>query len=309
MPPIIAIIDTAFGDATAEASAVSRLGIHVEYRPDIGTDSSFFADPDVQAVLVRRRRLAGVDFDGMGNVRVVGRYGAGTDNIDLDQATDHGIAVVNVPDYCAEEVGQHALALILSSWRRLHASAQYDESDDWPRQRELHGIRPLSECVLGVVGAGRTGRELIRQAAPLFDRIVAWDPHNPPGKGAASAESLMHLLNSSDVVSLHCPLNDETRGMFDATAFAAMRPGSLLVNVARGHIIDAQALLNALDRNTPALAALDTIGSQPPEVIKQLKAHPSVVTTPHMAWYSARSIQLLRARTAIACADHLVFET
>ena len=296
------VVDVAFGDASVEHAVAGESGLAVRYCPGIDLDDPAFADPSVVGVLVRRRPIDADAIARMPHIRVIGRYGTGVDGLDVPAAQAAGIAIVSVPDYCAEEVGQHALALLLSAWRRIGASTRYDEHDPWTAVRSIGEIRPLSQCTLGIVGSGRTGGELARQAAPLFSRICMWDPRRPAPPGTHAAASLSGLLRACDVVSLHCPLTDETRGMLDAEMLAQMRAGSLLVNAARGEIVDANALLDGLDSGRPAAAALDVLGTADADLRERFRAHPAVTVTPHLAWYSTRSLQRLRQEVTRRCA-------
>lgn len=214
--------------------------------------------------------------------------------------------MIPVPDYAVEEVARHSLALMLASWRRLPAADRLAREGGWAEWETLMPIEPLSEQTLGLVGLGRIGREAAREAAGLFGGIVAHDPligDRFPGVEMVAFDELLAL---SGVVSLHLPLTPETTYLMDADRLGRMRPGSLLVNVSRGGLIDPAALLRGLDAGRPGLAALDVLSREPPAADDPLLAHPAVLFSNHIAWYSTRSVPRLRSMLAGRCAAALV---
>lgn len=232
-------------------------------------------------------------------LQVVGRAGTGVDNIDLDAARRHDVPVVNVPDYAVDEVATHALSLLLACLRRV---GTYDRSVragewDWTEGRL---IERLAGGTVGIVGFGTIGRRFARRLAGFDVDILAYDPYvgsaEMTERDARHAE-FEHLLREADAVSIHAPLTEETRGMFDAGAFAAMDDQSILVNTARGPIVDETALESALMDGQLAAAALDVRATEPPDS-SSLAAMETVVSTPHAAWYSEQSREELNRTVA-----------
>jgi D-3-phosphoglycerate dehydrogenase len=303
----IAVVEEGYGDIEFESRAAGALGVEVVYRPCESTQDVVEAARGFDGILVRYLRVDGPLLDQLPSVRVVGRYGVGVDNVDVDAATERGVAVVNVPDYCTEEVAEHAAALIFSAWRKLPQAAALIKAGRWDDWAALEPIRPLSECTLGLVGTGRISRELLRKVGPSFGRVLAFDPYASEGlPDGVEQNELDALLGASDVVSLHCPLTAETHHLMNRERLALMRPDSLLVNVSRGGLIDTTALLDALAEGRPGSAALDVLETEPARADDPIANHPQVLLSPHVAWYSTRSEELLRTYLAERCAKHLL---
>jgi lactate dehydrogenase-like 2-hydroxyacid dehydrogenase len=209
--------------------------------------------------------------------RIIVRAGVGYDQIDIDAAAARGVAVCNVPDYGTTEVADHAIALMLGLARGLvsyHQRLLADPYAGWhwsgaPLVRRLRGLR------FGAVGLGRIGTATARRAAALDMQVAFFDPYLADGTelglGCARAASLKELLEQSDVISLHCPLNAETRHMLDAQALASVKPGALLINTARGSLVDLVALEEALREGQLDGAGLDVLPGEPPD-----PAHPLI---------------------------------
>lgn len=299
----LVVLDAGFGDVTLEAAAAAPYGVEVS---EAAPGSSFLAaGTGADGVLVRYSPIP-ADLIERSGWRVIGRYGVGVDNVDLDAATRRGTAVVNVPDYCIEEVASHAAALILGGWRKLDRSRQLIGDGRWDDWGALQPLRPLSDCTLGLVGVGRIGAEVARMCAPFFGRIVAFDPAGAPA-GVARVE-LDELFAVADVVSLHCPLNAATANVVDASRLASMKPDALLVNVSRGGLVDQVALAAALRAGRPGGAALDVLTTEPPEPDDPLLDAPNLILTNHVAWLSDASIGRLRSLVAGRCAAFLAGE-
>jgi len=224
------------------------------------------------------------------SLQVVGRSGIGVDNIDVAAAEREGIVVVNVPDYCIDEVSTHALALALACLRRLDS---YDEAIeggtwDWALGRP---IRRLAGSTVGLVSFGAIARRLASKLQGFDLSVVAYDPYVPAYRMAdfgVEKVGFEELLAESGIVSIHAPLTDETRGLFDAEAFEAMREDAVLVNTARGPIVEEDALVDALDSGAIDSAGLDVREEEPPGE-SPLHGRDDVVLTPHVAWYSEAS--------------------
>jgi D-3-phosphoglycerate dehydrogenase len=210
------------------------------------------------------------------------------------------VQVCNVPDYGMNEVSDHALGLMLALVRKLPFMTDLTRNGVWDYRRSIP-VRRLGVLTVGVLGVGRIGALFARKAAALGCRVVAFDPRRPdlakryPDIAFLSFED---LLATSDVVSLHCPLSPETRNLIDAAALARMKPDAVLINTARGGIVDEAALADALKRGALGGAALDTVAAEPLPATSPLRGAPNFLATPHMAWYSEESAEELNRKVA-----------
>jgi D-3-phosphoglycerate dehydrogenase / 2-oxoglutarate reductase len=222
-------------------------------------------------------------------VRVIGRAGVGVDTIDLEAAQAAGITVVNQPAYGTREVASHAVAMLLALQRRICELDAFVRQG-WSGSPVLKPMKPLDELVVGLVGNGRIGRATAEMLTGLVGHIISFDPAYPPvPPGVEPVTELKELLVRSNVVSLHLPLTPESAGMVDATFLATMTPGSLLINVSRGGLVDETALADALESGQLAGAALDVFPTEPlPPTSPILKAK-NTVLSPHVAAYSDRA--------------------
>lgn len=303
----LVIVQNAFGDTDLERAAAARYEVEVLDQRDC--DDIPEAVGDAEGVLVQFTPFGEDVIARCPSLHVIGRYGVGVDNVDVQAASRRGIAVVNVPDYCIEEVASHAVALLLAAWRKLPLSADLVRSGRWQDWQELRPIPPLSEATLGLVGVGRIGNEVVRQAGGLFSRVLAYDPMAAAASEGVQLVEFDELLTTSDVVSLHCPLTPETRQLMDAGTLGRMRQGSVLVNVSRGGLVDVEALVDALDARRPGFAAMDVLPTEPPEEDNPLLEHPRAIVTNHVAWYSTQSVRRLRSLLADRCAAYLAGQT
>jgi len=235
--------------------------------------------------------------------RVVGRYGVGLDTIDLVTAAELGIAVVNVPDYCTDEVADHALGLILALTRGIVPLDRGVQAGTWDF-RLAGRVRRASSQRLGVIGLGRIGSALARRALALGYDVVGTDPRGPRDSGVPTVP-LEELLASSDVVSIHAPLDSTTRHLIDARTLALMRPTAIVVNTSRGGLVDHDALVDALRAGTLAGAALDVLEREPIPGDDPLIGMPNVVLSPHAAFYSEESLVEMKQKVSRRVLDAL----
>jgi D-3-phosphoglycerate dehydrogenase len=299
----LVVLDASYGDILVESEAASAYGVTVEDAGGVSGEAVVGAAHDADGVLVQYGQIGESVMERCPAWRVIGRYGVGVDNVDLDAASRRGIAVINVPDYCVEEVATHTAALVLACTRKLAESQALVDSGRWGGWSELRPVQQLSESTLGLVGVGRIGREVVRLLGPFFGRVIAHDV-------AASSDlvemvTLDEVFAEADVVSLHCPLTPQTRGLVDATRLASMKRNGLLVNVSRGGLVDTAALAAALAGGTIAGAGIDVLPEEPPDPTDPLLGAPNVVITPHTAWYSERSLVSCRRLLAERCSAYL----
>jgi len=220
--------------------------------------------------------------------KIIARYGIGFDNVDLQAAASAGIVVTNVPDYSVEEVATHALALILASLRKVAVADASVRSGTWSIDN-FRPIRRLSTLTVGLVGYGRIARRIAAPLEALGARIVAHDPYLQPGPDLPPLLALDDLLAEADMISLHLPLNDETRGIIGAEALGRMKAGSVLVNTSRGPLVDLDALAAALEGGQIGAAGLDVFDVEPLDAAR-IAGVPNLIVTPHMAYYSEEAL-------------------
>ncbi|WP_135305924.1 C-terminal binding protein [Haloarcula amylovorans] len=286
----VVVTDHDFADLSIEREGLADIADVVELTGDVGEDAADAHETlaDADAVINLRYELDEAAIDALTDCRVISRYGIGVDNIAVDAASDRGIPVTNVPDYCLEEVSVHALTLYLALARGL-TSYDADVADGGWDRSVAAPIHRLSTRTVGVVGYGAIGRAVGERAAALGADVVASDPFLSEEDVAADPADLVEfeaVLERADFVTVHSPLTPDTRELFDADAFARMREDAYFVNVARGPIVDTDALHAALEAGEIAGAGLDVFPEEPPAEDDPLRDHPKVVTTPHVAWYS-----------------------
>jgi D-3-phosphoglycerate dehydrogenase / 2-oxoglutarate reductase len=228
--------------------------------------------------------------------RIIARYGIGFDNVAVDTATANGIVVTRVPDYCLDEVADHALALLLSAARGVSAGQREVRDGGWTMPRDVLRLRGRR---LALIGVGQIGSRLAQRALALGLEVMGFDPYLEAWPaGVARAESLDEALAEADVVSLHLPLTDENRGLIDERAISAMRRRPIVVNTARGGLVDLEAATAALDDGRLSGLALDVVDPEPLPASHPLRTHPRAIITPHMAFFSVEAEQELQRRAA-----------
>lgn len=243
----------------------------------------------------------------MTRCRIISRTGIGLDTVPVDLATQQRIQVTNVPDYCLDEVADHTLALILALQRGICRTAAATKAGNWNGQAAGRLIR-LRGQTLGFVGFGRIARAVAARANAFGFRMIAHDPHIPAAMlqehGVASA-TLDSVVSDSDVLSLHVPATDANRKMIDAHALSRMKKGALLVNTARGGLVDTAAVIDALRCGHLGGAGLDVLDQEPPTREQLAHGLDNLLITPHLAFYSEEAMQDLQRQSAQAVADVL----
>lgn len=240
------------------------------------------------------------------NCKVIARYGIGVDNIDIEAATDHGIVIANVPDYCFEEVSNHAVALLLACARKLVCLSNSVRQGSW--EDKPAPMMPIYGQTLGLVGCGNTGRATAKKAHCFGLRLLGYDPYLDESiakEYGLILVSLSELLQESDFVSIHVPLSKETRHLIGEKEFKQMKPTAYFINTARGPVVDEAALIKALREGWIAGAGLDVFEKEPINPDNALLKMDNVVLTPHCAYYSDASAALLRTRVGQAVVDVL----
>ncbi len=239
------------------------------------------------------------DADAIGRLekcRIIARYGIGFDNVDLGAASNAGIVVTNVPDYSVEEVATHALALILATLRKVVGADGSIRSGTWGVDN-FRPIRRLSTLTVGLLGYGRIARKIAAPLEALGARIIAHDPYLEPGPGLPPLLGLSEVLAEADIVSLHLPLTDETRGFINTERIAEMKPGAILVNTSRGPLVDLASLAEALVDGKLSGAGLDVFDIEPLDA-SRIEGIPNLIATPHMAYYSEEALAESQTKAA-----------
>jgi D-3-phosphoglycerate dehydrogenase len=296
----VLVTDRAWPDLAVERAVLDPLGVRL-IEPDGSDPAAMVAlGPELDAVLTCWRTVPAELLDNAPKCRMVSRYGIGLDNIPVARATALGMVVTNVPDFCLDEVSDHAMALLLAAARRIVPFANETAAGTWAPSggRELPRLRGKK---LGIVGYGNIGRALGPKALAFGMRVLVFTPRLTPGPlddGVVAAGSLDELLRGSDFVSLHVPLTEATRGMIGEAALRAMKPTAWLINTSRGAIVDEPALIRALDEGWIAGAALDVLSAEPPPADHPLLGRPNAIVTPHVAFASAEAVVDLRRRAA-----------
>ena len=260
---------------------------------DLGTTDDIIetaADAAALVVDVQTDVPAAV-FEACADLEIVARAGVGVDGVDIPAAADHGVTVVNVPDYCREEVSTHAVSLLLASLRRLNVFDRSVKGGDWEWEVGAPIHRLTGETV-GFLSFGQLAKATAEKLAGFDCRVVAADPYveaEEMEEFGAEKVPFDDLLSEADHVSIHAPLTDETEGMFDREAFEGMSDTAVLVNVGRGPIVEEEALLWALEGDEIAAAGLDVLEEEP-LTDSALADRDDVILTPHTAFYSEESL-------------------
>ncbi len=296
---LVVATDPHHSDFSGELEELAAIGAEFRTAQCRTEDDVAEACRDADGILVTfapvgRRALAG-----MPRCRIVVRTGVGYDTLDVAAATERGVMVANVPDYCIGEVADHALALMLCLWRRISELDGLVRTRGWGPQ--ITPVRRLEGQVLGIIGLGRIGRAVATRARGFGLRLIASDPYvSTDVFSALGVESvgLDGLLGSADIVTLHTPLTDETRGLIRKETLRLMKPTALLVNTSRGGAVITEDLEQALREGWIAGAGLDVFETEPFPNDHPLRRLPHVELTPHAAWYSEESEVELRRRAA-----------
>jgi D-3-phosphoglycerate dehydrogenase len=242
-------------------------------------------------------------------VKVIARYGVGLDNVDLDAAAEHGVVITHYPQYCTNEVADHAVSLLLALNRRIVEQNEDLHGGAWNRDRALTAkilrgpVPALNTLTIGVIGFGRIGRAVVARLKPFGSRIVVADPFvddQAIGDAGAEAVSMDELLEVADLLTIHCPLTPGTRGLLGPEQFGRMKRNIAIVNTARGPIINQEALTRFLVEHPAARAALDVVEVEPLPEGSPLYTLPNVILTPHSAYYSEQSVATVREQTFLS---------
>ncbi len=281
------ITDYDFADVDPEMQLFRDAGMEAAAAQCRTEDDVIAAAKGCQGLLTQYAPMNAKVFAALPEVRIVSRLGAGFDTVNTQDAKKYGVWVSNSPDYGVGEVATHALGMALRAGNWHYTSAGT--------------LRRASDMTLGILGLGRIGKRMAHISRNLFARVIACDPYVGDGDffpGGVARVDLEGLFRESDVVSLHVPLNDETRGMVGGRLLGLMKKGSYLVNTARGSVANLDHVMAALDSGRLDAAGLDVLPKEPPEADHPVLRNPRVLLSPHAAFYSVEGEKELRRKAA-----------
>jgi D-3-phosphoglycerate dehydrogenase / 2-oxoglutarate reductase len=297
---LIAVTDSPFPSLDLAKAALARVDPELRMAKSPSAEDILAVARDADAILVTYAKLPGELLRQLKRCKAIGRFGLGVDNIDVPAARELGIVVTYVPDYCMQEVSDHAMALLLALARKIPFSNKLVQAGRW----EMPAVAPLRRLegqTLGLIGFGQIPRALAPKAKAFGLRVVAHDPYVAKQVLASHAVEGLgfdELLATSDFISIHAPLMPATRGLINAAAFAKTKKGVLLVNTARGPLIDEPALLAALDSGQVGGAALDVVVTEPLPANSPLLGRDNLILTPHTGFYSVEALKELQTKCA-----------
>jgi len=296
----ILITDYDFPDLELERGIFAAANIEVATAQCRSEEAVIEAARGCSALLVQYAPVTERVLAALPQIGLVSRFGAGYDTVDPAACARHGVWLSNSPDYGVGEVATHALAMALALMRHLPFYDRDVKSGNW-HYLSPGRIRRASGLTVGILGLGRIGKRFAHLARNSFGRVIACDPYIIDGDFPAYVErvTLPQLFETADVISLHVPLTAETRGMVGGALLDRLRPGAILVNTARGAVVDIDALLTALDSGRVSAAGLDVLPSEPLATDHPLARHPRVLLTPHAAFYSIEAEVELRRKAAL----------
>ena len=298
--PLIAVTDSVFPDLEPTKKVLAVLDAEVVLATEPTTEEIIKVAAQADGLMVTYGQVTADIISSLEKCKVIARFGIGFDNIDIDAATKAGIVVVYVPDYCVDEVSDHAMAMLLDLARKTSFANSLVQSGRW----DMKAVTPLYRLrggTLGLAGFGKIPQALTPKAQAFGLKGVAYDPFVPKETAAALEVELVDfetLLETSDYISIHTPLTPETENLFDAAAFRRMKPNALIVNTARGPLVDADALAKALDAGEIGGAGLDVLPVEPPPENSPLLGRGNVILTPHTGFYSEDALFDLQTKAA-----------
>lgn len=305
--PLIAVADSPFPNLNPAEAVLSEIDAEMVMAEEATVDGILKVAAQADGLMVTYGQINADVIAGLEKCKVVGRFGLGVDNIDIEAATKAGIAVVYVPDYCIDEVSDHAMAMLLDLARKVSFSNSLVQAGRW----EMPAVTPLSRLrgrTLGLAGLGQIPRAVAPKAQSFGLKVIAYDPFIDKDVAKALDVELVDLetlLKNSDYVSIHVPMMPETEKMFNADAFKQMKSDALIVNTARGPLVDTDALAAALDAGEVGGAALDVMPVEPPGADHPLLGRDNVILSPHTGFYSIEALEELQTKTARGVVDVL----
>jgi D-3-phosphoglycerate dehydrogenase len=296
---LVAVSDSVFPNLDPARQVLSKVEAELRLAAEPTSAAILQVAQNADAVLVTYAKITSEMIAQMTRCQIIARFGIGVDNVDVAAATDAGIVVTRVPDYCIDEVSDHTLALLLALVRKIPFANSRAHSGRW----EMAAVAPIHRLrgsILGLVGFGRISQLVAPKAQAFGLKVLTFDPYVPAEVTTAAGVhkvDLAELVKVSDYISIHTPLIPETDHLFGSDIFARMKPTAYLINTARGPIVDEAALAHALDAGQLAGAALDVLSQEPPSA-SPLFGRDNVILTPHISFYSVESLVELQIKAA-----------
>lgn len=256
---------------------------------------------DADAILAEYSPISRRVFENLKQCKIVSNSAVGTDNIDIDAATEFKVAVANVPNYCSHEVADHTLALLLAANRNIVAYEKAVRDKKWDIS-SAPSMRRLQGQILGLIGFGKIAQMVARRAMSFGMTVIAYDPYISCDDAKlcnVTIHKMEEVLQQADIVSLHLPLTENTVELFDKEKFKLMAQKPIFINTARGKIVKEADLIDALEKGIISAAALDVLADEPPSFENSLFNMANVIITPHVGFYSDTSVEELRRRCAL----------
>jgi D-3-phosphoglycerate dehydrogenase / 2-oxoglutarate reductase len=297
----VLITDYNFPSVDIEGSIIKDFGAELFVNKSNDSQNVLSIAENCDALITQYYKIDSDFISSLKNCQIIVTYGIGTNAIDLEAASKKKIIVSNVPDYGVQEVSDHAMSLLLSLYRKLFSLDCKIRNGSWG-YKSIVPIKRLSECTLGVIGFGRIAQLFVTKAKAFqFKEILVYDPYVSESiileYGAESAD-LDTITTASDYISLHAPLNDETKHMINEKRLSKMKSNAFIINAGRGPLIDEKALVKALDSGWIAGAGLDVFEEEPLPKDSPLLKLKNVILSPHCAWYSEQALKDLQVMAA-----------
>lgn len=297
----IVVTDNRYSNYLEENTVFKELGVKVQIHDFAGPAEAVEVLKDADAVLVNLFSMTKDIINAMDTCKIISRYGVGYDNVDVDAATQKGIWVARVPDYSIEEVSDHALALLLSSVRKIAYKDRMIRSGKWNLHKDWPAFR-IAGKTLGLIGFGAIARTLFRKVSGFsLEKVLVYDPFVHPNeivKTGGTPVSLDSLLENTDYISIHAPLTEETKGMIGRDQFLKMKNSCIVINTSRGPLVNEHDLFTALKEGQIAAAGIDVYETEPLPEVSPLRTLDNIILTDHAGWYSEESIVELKTKAA-----------
>ena len=298
----VVVTDDRFENYDAERSVLSQIGAELVVYDCKSKEEVIAAVKDADGVLLNLHTIKSDEIAAMQKCKIISRYGIGYNNVDVDKATEKGIWVARVPSYGADEaVSDQAMALLLDCVRKTTAKYNRIQKGEWNLSGK-YKIHQIKDSVVGIIGFGNIGSVFARKISGFNPKeIIAYDPHKSEEsmkEKQVRKVSFEELLKTSDIISIHCPENEETIHMIDDKAFTLMKPTTILINTARGGIVDTQALLDALETKKINSAGFDVFEQDPLPKDSKLRTYEQFIISDHVGYYTEESLSTLKRLAA-----------
>lgn len=304
----ITITDCDQGFVDPEREVIKKAGLDFDVHQVLKSDDVINIAKNSDAIICQYAQINRDVFEKLPNIKVVGRYGVGLDNIDISYATKKGVKITHVPYFCFQEVANHTMALILNLSRNIgrindiiREKSKKSQVNYGDMLKHMDNVERPTEQTIGIIGIGKIGSQVAKRARVFGYKILVYDPYVPAEIiSACDAEKvdLNTLLKKSDYVTIHCPLNNETKNMISEKQLKTMKKTSYLINTARGGIVDEKSLIKSLKQKNIKGAALDVVSEEPIKKGHELIDMENVILTPHVGFYSKTSLIELKTKVA-----------